>query len=268
MKILLMLAAGLAAVYALILIFARFFAHIIIFPAPAPTYFAGSENVFFKLDDGTEITGLYLPADNSKYCVIYSHGNGEDLGMIEPILRTFQAAGVSVLGYDYVGYGLSKGKPSEEKLYESADAAWKYATEVLKFAEKNIVLFGYSLGSAPATHLAAKHPGARALIISGGVAKGVYTILPWNIVPWDILNNVSRIEKTKAPILFLHGTRDRIVPPRNARMNFAAAKSPARLVWLDDTGHLELSESDGYWTEILNFIKTPTDEKSTGNIVR
>ena len=58
--------------------------------------------------------------------ILYSHGNGEDLGMIRSQLEKISESGCNVISYDYPGYGLSSGDPTEDGCFESIDSVLSY----------------------------------------------------------------------------------------------------------------------------------------------
>uniref|UniRef100_A0A183D9M1 Hydrolase_4 domain-containing protein n=1 Tax=Gongylonema pulchrum TaxID=637853 RepID=A0A183D9M1_9BILA len=62
-----------------------------------------------------------------------------------------------VYAYDYSGYGISTGSPSEKNVYADIEAAYQH---IHKTRGKNvrIALVGYSIGTAPTVYLASKHP--------------------------------------------------------------------------------------------------------------
>ena len=93
------------------------------FPAPHPSYSNNEDIIKLELPSGEKISGVYLEAEGGEYTILYSHGNGEDIGYIYRHLVEFRERGYSVFAYDYPGYGTSKGKPNEASLYESIFAA-------------------------------------------------------------------------------------------------------------------------------------------------
>ncbi|MBO5255074.1 MAG: alpha/beta hydrolase [Opitutales bacterium] len=260
MKFILFIFFGLiicAGLYVCVLVFAFVFAERMIFPTPKSTY-AYIENInMLSLKDGRKIASLFWQNKESEICVIYSHGNGEDLGKIYQLMQDYHdRLGVNVVAYDYCGYGVSDGRMSQADLSKCADTVYDYVTKTLGFKAENIFFVGYSLGSSPAAYLASKNPEARGVLIVGGVSRGVKTILPYDIIPWKILHNVEYYPNIKIPVLFFHGTRDKIVHIRNAYENLEAAKNTvARLVKFYDYGHFPLFESELYWRELSNFIK-------------
>jgi abhydrolase domain-containing protein 17 len=60
---------------------------------------------------------------------------------------------VNVMAYDYSGYGLSEGEPSEEAVYSDAEAAFAYLVNVKKASPNKIILYvarARTLSSKPA----------------------------------------------------------------------------------------------------------------------
>ena len=113
-----------AVLYCAVLAFAAVFADRIIFPAPIASYTESMEDLrFVPLSGGGKMAAVFLPSAKSDICVIYSHGNGEDLGRIKGVLSGYNTRGFNVLAYDYRGYGLTGGTASQRALEECADAA-------------------------------------------------------------------------------------------------------------------------------------------------
>ena len=113
---------------------------------------------------------LFLPALNSRsrQLILYFHANGEDLGSSYSMcdhLRT--ALELNVLAMEYPSYGVYKDDegPSEDKILKDAELVYNFIMDVAKVDERSIFVMGRSLGSGPATHLAAKlNPGALLLM--------------------------------------------------------------------------------------------------------
>ncbi len=245
--------------YLLLLLFAYFFAEKLAFPAPKASYKFDEKAGYLWLNTsvGKKICALYLPKENAKYTILYSHGNGEDLGEIMPKLIELRAMGFSVFAYDYCGYGESEGKASSKIIYPCAEAAWDYLTKNLKLEKENIVIFGYSMGSAASSYLAAKKE-PRALILMGGFASAFHAILPINVLPWDLLNNEALMPELKSPLLILHGKKDRVVPFWNAKRLFAAAGCKKYFIPVKKAGHYNIPKyaPNVYYKGLKNFINT------------
>lgn len=65
-------------------------------------------------------------APNGRYTLLFSHGNAVDLGqMCSFYIGLGSRINCNVFSYDYSGYGVSTGKPSEKNLYADIEAAWQ-----------------------------------------------------------------------------------------------------------------------------------------------
>lgn len=60
------------------------------------------------------------------------------------------------LTVDYPGYGLSKGKPSDENMLQAALDIYDYALTLDNINTNKIVIMGFSIGTSPATYLASQ----------------------------------------------------------------------------------------------------------------
>jgi hypothetical protein len=115
-------------------VWAYFYSEGLIFIPQPSSYQLTPEFLTLKTEPGVNITALYLPNPKAKYTILYSHGNAEDLGDIRIVLELLRQMGFAVFSYDYPGYGISTGKPSEQGAYQAIDAAYDYLTQQLKIS--------------------------------------------------------------------------------------------------------------------------------------
>ncbi len=102
----------------------------IMFRPPEASYDESNEAyVALATPEEENIACFYYPAKMGFPTLLWSHGNGEDIGLLEPILEYYHKYGLGILAYDYPGYGLSSGSPTEESCYRSAEAAMLYLIE-------------------------------------------------------------------------------------------------------------------------------------------
>ena len=153
-----LLVTSLCIAYAGLNVYAAICANNMIFPVPPSSYQDDDQILKLQGSDGESISAYFLKTDSSDRLLIYSHGNGEDIGQIRPLLEHFQQLGASILAYDYPNYGTSTGRASESGTYAAIEATFKYATESLGYTPEKITLYGRSLGSGPSTWLA-EHEG-------------------------------------------------------------------------------------------------------------
>lgn len=183
-----------------------------------------------------KITALYLPNPNARFTLLFSHGNAEDIGEDLFFLQSFYAAGFSVMAYDYRGYGTSTGKPSEQGVYEDANAMYDYLTQQLGVPPNQIISMGRSLGCGAAIHLAARRPVA-GVIVEAPFLSAFRVLTRVQLLPWDKFNNARDIRKIHVPILIVHGRNDQVVPFWHGERLFQKANEPKTFLPIDGAGH-------------------------------
>lgn len=73
-------------------------------------------------DHGDWITGLFATGDPArKQCLIHFYAGNENLNKMEYFIDACRSEGLSVLMFDYRGYGASNGRPREAALYCDAE---------------------------------------------------------------------------------------------------------------------------------------------------
>ncbi len=112
------------------------------------------EEVSIVTSDSEKITAWWIPAQNERGVLLFCHGNAGNISHRIDSIDIFNRLGLSVLIFDYRGYGKSTGRPSEEGTYRDGEAAWRYLVDVQKKKPEKIILFGESLGGAVAAEIA------------------------------------------------------------------------------------------------------------------
>ena len=195
--------------------------------------------------DGLSLLSWYLPARDGSPVIAYFHGNGGHIGYRAERLRRFAREGYGVLMLEYRGYGGNPGTPTETGLYADGAAALDFLAHQ-SITPNRLVLYGESLGSAVAVYLAARRDIA-GLVLEAPctsvveVAQYHYSFVPASVLVRDRFASISNIGRIKAPILVLHGHRDRVVPPRYGRALFDAAPEPKEFWFAPEAGHEDLA---------------------------
>ncbi|KAL3176601.1 hypothetical protein MRX96_010217 [Rhipicephalus microplus] len=86
-----------------------------------------------------------------------SRGNRLALHMSSFYLGLGSRINCNIFSYDYSGYGVSTGKPSEKNLYADIDAAWQALRTRYGISPENIILYGQSIGTVPTVDLASRY---------------------------------------------------------------------------------------------------------------
>ncbi|MCL2104649.1 MAG: alpha/beta hydrolase [Kiritimatiellaeota bacterium] len=205
-----------------------------------PDYSWEMPNIVNIGDAEAPISAIWLPNAETNKVFLYSYGNAENIGDLASVFEAFAKAGLSVLAYDYPGYGLSAGKPTEKGAYASAEAAYRFLTERCGITPSAIIVLGRSLGSGAACYLAEKFP-VGGLVIESGFTSAPRVVTRIRILPFDPFPNIRRIGNIPCPKLFIHGTEDDTIAFSHGKAMFAAAREPKEHLWVDGAGHDDLT---------------------------
>ena len=244
----------------------RAFERWLVFPAPphrGADWVAADlphEDVHFAAADGTQLNGWYVPHPAPRATVLFSHGNGEHVARLAPMLAQLRdRAGVSVFAWDYRGYGRSHGKPTEGNLLADARAAQLWLAQREGMRPEDIVLYGRSLGGAVSVGLAAEH-AVRGMVLERTFADMVDTAayhFPWLPVKWIMRNrfpSADRIAAYSGPLLMSHGTADRVVPIEMGKRLFDAATTPNKKFFVVDGGDHNGPQPDEFYVALGEFL--------------
>ena len=217
------------------------------------------EDVYIE-SDGNKIHGWWIPAEGATKTIIYLHGNAGNIsGRLEK-LSIFRELGINSYIIDYRGYGKSEGMPSEQGLYDDANAAYDYLVQQRGINPEDIIIYGASLGGAVAVDLASQ-VDCYAVILNStfsnavDMAKVIYPFIPSFLVNIK-LDSSSKIGKIKAPKLFIHSDEDRVVPFSLGVKLYEQAPAPKEFIkFVGDHVNAHVFEYDRYKKVIGSFIK-------------
>ncbi len=265
---------GLALGYALVVLLAWLLQERLAFPAPRGPVpdpkrlgIDNGERIELVMDDGTKLVGWYLQPRAVEHgapfpALLWFYGNGENIAGIYPVLRDFQPPGTALLVLDYPGYGGSDGRPTEAGLYAAADAAYAALAARPGVDARRVYVYGRSLGSAVATHVAARHAVAGLMLESpftsaAAMARHLYRVLPAFVVRLS-LDNLATIGQVRCPVLLFHGTADRLVPTAMGMQVAAGGRGPGpvEVVLIHGAGHNETYAVGGreYRDKVWEFV--------------
>lgn len=203
---------------------------------------------FVTTSDNKSLETWYLPASPEKkknISVLVFHGNGDNLETTFQIQQWLASLGYASLSFDYRGYRNSSGWPSERGLYEDADTVWRSAVEQYGFAPKTTMLFGTSIGGAPALYLASKIQPAALVLLSPFISLKQLVrehVVFRYLVPflWYEFPNVEYVAKLKSTsLLVAHGVRDGIIPFAHGEAVFGSyqGSGKTKFIKIPQAGH-------------------------------
>lgn len=204
------------------------------------------EAVEFPSLNGKRLCGHYWNFPNAKYTIILSHGSGGNADGRILLSAALAQCGVSILSYDYQGYGSSEGNPSQENLCQDGVAAYDYISNTRGVTPESIILYGESIGCAVSLNVMTQRKVAAVIIqnpFTSLVAAARHR-LPWFwLFPnsWfselSGMDNLPLVKGKHPPLLFLNGEKDIALPTRFTDELYAAASEPKTLVKFPNAGH-------------------------------
>ncbi|MDA0737381.1 MAG: alpha/beta hydrolase [Nitrospirae bacterium] len=218
------------------------------------------QEVFFNAADGVTLQAFFVPRPDSDRVVLFLHGNaGNASHRLEDAVH-LASLGTNVFLLSYRGYGKSEGSPSEQGVYTDGRSALTFIQSELGFTVDRTVIFGRSIGSAVAIEIAQGLSVAGLVLVSPfssgrdfARAQGLFWIA-W--VMGEPFNSIEKISRVTAPVLFLHGDQDDIVPIDLGRKLFEQCRSPKTWKSIPGAGHNDLIQRAGtkYWEGIQEFM--------------
>lgn len=204
--------------------------------------------------------------------IMYCHGNKWHMDFYWQRAKLLAHVGgknnYGVLMIDYRGFGLSAGKPTEAGLYADVDAALQWL-KLQGLVNSRLMMYGFSMGSAPTCELSAKPRSmspSKIILEASFASADVMTAdgsglnMPGSFFTNLKIDNAEEIKNVSQPLCWLHGTND----------NFLNINTHGQVVYNNHQGvykeahkvegadHGEVPEKmgfDNYLNTLSNFIK-------------
>jgi len=198
-----------------------------------------------------------VPDSVCRGVVLYLHGNRRNVERYAPFAQFFTRNHYEVWMPDYPGFGKTTGSRSEKAF--NTDATEVYKMIKARFAPEQIIIYGKSLGTGPATYLASRVDCARLIL------ETPYTSIPdlfgyyAFIYPTSRMSNyqfpsIDRMETVKAPVSIFHGTRDGVIPYKQAVRLQRKAGDKAQLITIEGGGHNNLADYPLYQSSLDSLL--------------
>ncbi len=233
--------------------------------------FAGpSEDVFFRTRDNVQLNGWFFPAPTNStrrhLAVLLCHGNGGNISHRVDVCSVLRGMGLNVFVFDYRGYGLSEGRPSEQGTYLDAQAAYQWLRNK-GFEVKHIIAHGESLGGGVATELCLRET------LGGLVLQSTFTSLPdigAELFPWLPVrllgsiryDTIRKLPQLSIPVLVMHSRDDGLIRFQHSERNFTAAREPKLFCELQGGHNDPLADQEAFVAGIEKFLQLVDPAKS------
>ena len=194
----------------------------------------------------------HAPPRSDAPVILYLHGNGGALAGRSTIFAAMAAAGNGVLGVGYPGYGGNAGDPAETAMHRAALANYDWLRRA-GIAANRIVIVAHSMGTGVAVPLAVERPVAGLVLESPftSMTDAAQRAVPWAPVRWlitDRFDSAARIGAVRAPIAWVHGTDDMLIPIEMGARLLARARVPvcSHIIAGGDHDHLWAAGGGNY----------------------
>jgi alpha-beta hydrolase superfamily lysophospholipase len=206
------------------------------------------EEHWIRTSDGQTLHAWYCRAPVPRASALFCHGNTGNLTVSADIIPHLLSVGLSVLFFDYRGYGKSTGRATVRGVLRDAQEA-ALLHDRLRPHDRPALLYGYSLGGAIAAQLARTHPFDGLILQSTftslpRLTRLLHPGLPLHLVAGRVFDTLSVVRELKMPLLIMHGTADETVPCAMADEIFDACATDKHLVRVEGGMHRDLYHRD------------------------
>lgn len=208
-----------------------------------------AEEVSIPVDGGV-VNGLFYRKPGTPDVILMSHGNASDLDNRIEKIRAMLDCGISVLAYDYKGYGKSSGEPSIRGVIADGVAAYDFLAKNKGYTSKNIVLYGESVGTGVSTEIARRRE-CKAIILESGFTSPeqrakekipVLNMYPSALMMDPPMDNLDYVKGKHPPLLLFAGKLDTMIPPQHSERMLAEGTEPKQLILGPNSSHNDFAK--------------------------
>lgn len=226
------------------------------------------EDVYFKSQDNTPLHAWHIyPRVPSKGLLFVAHGNAQNLSSHFISWVWLIEKGYEVFIFDYREYGKSKGKSTIEGSIDDTKAALNYLES---FYKEEYVAVGQSLGGTMLLNALSDRDNSKIKsIVIDSTFTGFSEIASekmnstWLTWPFQWIPNLSlsdaydakdRVNNINKPLLFIHGSLDRVIPVNESWALFELSKAPRELWIVKGAEHTQGLDKAPVRKDFLYFL--------------
>ena len=197
--------------------------------------------------------------NKTKNFIIAFHGNAEDIFSAHIFAASlFKKTLMNVVLVEYPGYSIYKGESDADKILQNTEIVYDYIKTKFNLNDKNIFIFGRSIGTSPAIYLASKRkPNALFVISSFTSIRAVADNLvgPLKYLLKERFNSKDYIKNVTCPILFVHGQSDPLIPYKETLILKEKCNCPYEVNLPEEMTHNDFDLDEDIINPVFNFIK-------------
>ena len=189
------------------------------------------KKVQIKTSDNINLLGWFHKKNLNKFkTIVYFHGNAGRLENRIHKLNHFKDMNINFLIISWRGFSGYSGNPYEQGLYKDGKSAIDWLKN-MGLEDKDIILYGESLGTGIATEIAQNKKFAGLILETPftsmiDAAKNFYPYIPIGFLLKDRYENDKKIKNINIPLLVMHGEKDQIIPFKMGKKIYEIANKP------------------------------------------
>ena len=213
--------------------------------------------------DGAVINGLRFRVENPKGVVLYLKGNSKSIKGWGKFAVDFTRHGYDVFMLDYRGFGKSTGRRSQKAIKRDLQEVYNKIRE--RALEKNIIIYGRSLGSGFAAKLASIN-NPKMLILDAPyysltkVTARYMPFMPLSVLIKYPLPTHKWLKYVQCPIHIIHGTNDKLIPYKTSVKLSKVNPKLTKLHTVIGGGHKDLNNFESYHRMLGDIMNSELKE--------
>jgi len=218
----------------------------------------------FAMEDGGHVNSILFKVPNSRGLIYFFKGNSRSIKGWGKFAKDFISNGYDFFIMDYRGFGKSRGKRSETRLYNDSQQIYKWLAN--KYTEEKIIIYGRSYGSGISARVASWNNPALLILDSPYysfkfIAKRFAWFLPLKyLLRYKIPTN-KFLTKMSAHTHIIHGTKDMLIPYDHSEKLKEEIGDDLTLHPVQGAGHNNLPAFPIYHQILYKLLNIPAKEK-------
>ena len=196
---------------------------------------------------------------SSKNFLIVFHGNAEDIFSAYNLGASLhKKIGMNIIIVEYPGYSIYKGESNADDILQNTTSIYDFIKSEFNLEDRNIFVFGRSIGTSPAIYLASvRKPNALFVISSFTSIRAVAdnVVGPLKYLLKERLSSKNYIKNVTCPILFVHGQSDPLIPFKETLLLKQLCDCPFEVFLPEYMTHNEFDLDEDIIEPINAFIK-------------
>ncbi|EFO25370.1 hypothetical protein LOAG_03118 [Loa loa] len=218
--------------------------------------------------NGDTLVALYVRCEKSYQCkksapyvILFAQPNSSDVGscmLTDPnLVDIADFLQCDLMAFDYSGFGLSTGTPTEKIVYENMETVYQYLIKEMRTQPNEVILIGFSMGTAVAIHLASREKVAGLVLIAPFTSLlRVLRRKPdcKKTCCLDQFSSIDKVSKVPCRTLICHGVKDLIVSINHSVVLQSLLPNATKPFYLDKATHQGIYCEREMWDRVQQFL--------------